>query len=162
MASAANSAVLEADDRVLVIERVFDAPRQMVWDAFTDAKHLRNWMGPKEFPAQSYEAAVYPGGKWRARLLSPDGKEELGQSGVFHEVSPPERLVYTFQWDKKTPDDHTFATLITITFDEDGDRTRMRFQQTYFNTKANRDGHNYGWNSGFDRLADYLSTMRKR
>ena len=81
MASAANSAVLEADDRVLVIERVFDAPRQMVWDAFTDPKHLRNWMGPKEFPAQTYEAAVYPGGKWRAKLVSPDGKGELGQSG---------------------------------------------------------------------------------
>jgi uncharacterized protein YndB with AHSA1/START domain len=158
MASAGNSAV--ADDRVLIIERVFDAPRDMVWDAFTDPKHLLSWMGPRDHPATVYQADARPGGKWRGCLRSPDGKEELWQSGVFHEVTKPERLVYTFQWDKRSADDHTFATLITIHFTDEGEQTRMRFQQTYFNTKANRDGHNFGWNSGFDRLAEFLAKKR--
>jgi uncharacterized protein YndB with AHSA1/START domain len=157
MASAANSAVLDADDRVLLIERVFDAPRELVWDAFTKVEHLMQWMGPRDHPAVSYEADARVGGKWRGCLRSPDGKEVLWQSGVFHEVTKPERIVYTFQWDKRSPDDYTFATLVTITFKDEGDRTRMHFQQAYFNSKANRDGHNYGWNSGFDRLAEFLA-----
>jgi uncharacterized protein YndB with AHSA1/START domain len=155
MASAANSAV--ADDRVLIIERVFDAPRDMVWDAFTNPKHLLSWMGPRDHPATTYQADARPGGKWRGCLRSSDGKEELWQSGVFHEVTRPERIVYTFQWDKRHADDYTFATLITIHFAIEGARTRMHFQQAYFNTKANRDGHNGGWNSGFDRLAEFLA-----
>jgi uncharacterized protein YndB with AHSA1/START domain len=155
MASAANSAV--ADDRVLIIERVFDAPRDMVWDAFTNPKHLLSWMGPRDHPATTYQVDARPGGKWRGCLRSPDGKEELWQSGVFHEVTRPERIVYTFQWDKRHADDYTFATLITIHFAVEGARTRMHFQQAYFNTKANRDGHNGGWNSGFDRLAEFLA-----
>ena len=61
MASAANNAVLEADDRVLVIERVFDAPRELVWDAFTQTEHLMQWMGPRDHPAVSYEADARPG-----------------------------------------------------------------------------------------------------
>jgi uncharacterized protein YndB with AHSA1/START domain len=160
MASAGNSATLEADDRVLIIERVFNAPREMVWDAFTDPKHLLQWIGPRLHPAVDYKADARPGGRWRGCLRSPDGKEELWQSGVFHEVTRPERLVYTFQWDKRSADDFTFATLITIHFTDEGAQTRMRFQQTYFNTKANRDGHISGWNSAFDRLEDYLANEK--
>ncbi len=160
MASAGNSAVLEADDRVLIIERVFDAQRELVWDAFTKTEHLMQWMGPRDHPAISYEADARVGGKWRGCLRSTDGKEILWQGGVFHEITPPERIVYTFQWDKRTPDDITFPTLVTITFDDEGGRTRMHFQQTYFNTRANRNGHNYGWNSAFDRLAEFLATEK--
>jgi uncharacterized protein YndB with AHSA1/START domain len=151
---------MDTDDRVLIIERVFDAPRELVWDAFTRTEHLMQWMGPRDHPAVSYEADPRVGGKWRACLRSPDGKEVLWQGGVFHEISPPERVVYTFQWDKRTPDDVTFATLVTITFAEEGDRTRMHFQQSYFNSNANRDGHNFGWNGSFDRLADFLKETR--
>jgi uncharacterized protein YndB with AHSA1/START domain len=160
MPSAKNSAVLEADDRVLVIERVFNAPRETVWTAFTDPKHLLQWMGPRPHPATVFEADVRPGGKWRGCLSSTENGEKLWQGGVFHEVTRPERLVYTFQWDKQHADDHTFATLITIDFADEGEQTRMRFEQTYFNTKANRDGHNFGWNSAFDRLDEALAKER--
>ena len=158
MASAANSAV--ADDRVLIIERVFDAPRELVWDAFTKTEHLMQWMGPRDHPAVSYEADPRPGGQWRACLRSPDGKDVLWQGGVFHEITKPERIVYTFQWDKRSPDDFTFATLVTITFADEGARTRMRFQQAAFNSKANRDGHNFGWSSAFDRLAEFVAAEK--
>lgn len=164
MASAANKVpnkILEPADRVLIIERVFDAPRELVWDAFTDAKHLRNWMGPKEFPASHFEADVRPGGTWRGTLRAANGDQTLGQFGTFRDVVRPHWLSYTFQWEKTGPDDETFETLITVTFEELGDKTLMNFHQAVFNTKANCDGHGRGWNSGFDRLADYLKEMRR-
>jgi uncharacterized protein YndB with AHSA1/START domain len=80
---------------------------------------------------------------------------------VFHEVTRPERLVYTFRWDKRDEQDKTFETLITVTFEDLGDETLMTFHQATFNTKSNRDGHNYGWNSSFDRLDELLATLEK-
>ena len=153
---------MEPADRVLIIERVFDAPRELVWDAFTDAKHLRNWMGPKLFPAMSFEADVRPGGKWRGTLRAVDGSQTLGQYGTFRDVVRPQWLSYTFQWEKHDEQDETFETLITITFEELGGKTLMNFHQAVFNTTSNRDGHIKGWNSGFDRLDAYLATLEKR
>jgi uncharacterized protein YndB with AHSA1/START domain len=98
-----------------------------------------------------------PAANGAAVCARPMAKKSCGKAACFHEVTKPERIVYTFQWDKRSPDDHTFATLVTITFAEEGVRTRMRFQQALFNNKANRDGHNFGWGSGFDRLAEFLA-----
>ena len=156
-ASAASNLVMEPRDRVLVIERTFHAPRDLVWDAFTRPEHLRNWMGPRPYPAVIYDADVRPGGKWRGCLRGIDDGRELWQSGVFHEVQRPERLVYTFRWDQHHEQDEAFETLITITFEEIGDdETLMKFHQATFDTTSNRNGHNGGWNSAFDRLEDLL------
>src|ERR1700761_6454725 len=100
-ASAASSIRLEPQDRVLVIERTFNAPRELVWDAFTNTEHLVNWMGPRPCPVSSFEADVRAGGKWRARLNPVDGSPDFGQGGKYLEVKRPSRLVYTFQWDKR-------------------------------------------------------------
>ncbi len=159
-ANAASERVMEPRERVLVIERVFNAPRELVWDAFTKPEHLRNWMGPRHHPAVQFDADVRPGGKWRGCLRALDGSRDLWQGGMFHEVERPERLVYTFQWDKHDEQDATFETLITITFEEiDDDETLMKFHQATFNTESNRNGHNEGWNSAFDRLDDLLATL---
>jgi uncharacterized protein YndB with AHSA1/START domain len=161
-ASAASNLVMEPRDRVLVIERAFQAPRELVWDAFTKAEHLKNWMGPREYPAAKFEADVRPGGKWRGCLRAVDGSRDLWQGGTFHEVVRPERLVYTFRWDKRDEQDETFETLITVIFEDLGDETLMTFHQATFNTMSNRDGHNHGWNSSFDRLDAYLKKVAQR
>jgi uncharacterized protein YndB with AHSA1/START domain len=88
------------DDRVLVIEREFDAPRALVWKMFTDPRHAANWMGPPDYPSVLHEADVRPGGKWRGRLRAVDGSRELGQGGEYREVKEPERLAFTFYWDQ--------------------------------------------------------------
>ena len=160
MAASANSAVLDADDRTLVIERIFDAPRDLVWDAFAKPEHLIQWMGPRHHPAVKYDADTRPGGKWRGCLRAADGSGDLWQGGEFREILPPERIVYTFQWDKRDEHDETFETLVTITFEDLGPRTQIRLSQTRFNTVSNRNGHGEGWNSGFDRLDDYLKRLR--
>lgn len=152
----ANDIALESDDRVLEIERYFDAPRAIVWEAFTKPEHLRHWMGPRDCPAISFEAEVRPGGKWRGCLRQASGDGDLWQGGIFHEVVTEQRLVYTFSWDNHGPG-RRIETLVTITFTDEGDGTRMHFHQAFFNTRANRDGHGFGWNSAFDRLEDFLA-----
>ena len=112
-------------------------------------------MGPREYPCTSVTLDVRPGGKWRACLSARDGSEELWQGGTFYEIDEPEKLVYTFGWDGNPPDSN-LETLVTIKFREQGDTTVMNFRQSVFNTQSNRDGHIRGWNSGFDRLDDYL------
>lgn len=152
---AASSAARE--DRVLTIERVFDAPRALVWKMFTDPRHAANWMGPPDYPSVFHEADVRPGGKWRGRLRAVDGSRELGQGGEYQEVREPERLAFTFYWDQ---DDGSRGpeTLVEIDFAERGNKTLMKFRQGVFDTTQNRDGHGVGWNGSFDRFAEYVAS----
>ena len=147
--------ISEPADRVLVITRLFDAPRTLVYEAFANPKHALQWAGPRDHPASHVEGELRPGGKWRTCLRALDGSRELWQGGVYREVVPNERLVFTFAWDEQ---DGTSGpeTLVTITFADQGGKTLMTFRQSIFNTRENRDGHQKGWNSAFDRLAEFL------
>jgi uncharacterized protein YndB with AHSA1/START domain len=135
----------------LVITRVFDAPRELVWKAWTDRAHATQW-GPKGFTTPEREIDLRPGGAWHAVMISPEGKE-YRQHGVVREVVPPERLVFTFIWDE-TPDNEM---LITVTFASRGRKTEMTFRQTGLATAASRDGHAGGWNEAFDQLGELLT-----
>jgi uncharacterized protein YndB with AHSA1/START domain len=150
------NAAIARDDRVLVIEREFNAPRALVWKMFADPKHMVAWMGPRDHPSVFHEADVRPGGKWRGRLRAVDGSRELGQGGEYQEVREPERLAFTFYWDEEDGSRGP-ETLVEIDFAERAGKTLMTFRQGVFNTTPNRDGHIRGWNSSFDRLADLLA-----
>jgi len=143
-------------DRVLVIEREFNAPRALVWKMFTDPRHAANWMGPPDYPSVFHEADVRPGGKWRGRLRAMDGARELGQGGEYKEVKEPDRLAFTFYWDQEDGSRGP-ETLVEIDFAERGFKTLMKLRQGTFDTKQNRDGHGVGWNGSFDRLAELLA-----
>jgi uncharacterized protein YndB with AHSA1/START domain len=88
-------------DPELVIMRVFNAPRDIVWKAWTDPKYAVHWWGPKDYPATQLEMDVRPGGVWRGQLRSVEDGRILSHRGVFREVSAPERLVFTFAWDEE-------------------------------------------------------------
>ncbi len=145
----------------LSITRIFDAPRDLVFEAFSNPEHAKRWMGPRGFTATHFEQDARPGGRWRACLhQTGDWKgqsyPDLWQGGVFQEIVPPERVVYTFAWEGQGGQP-TRETLITIVFTElDDDKTQMDFHQAFFDSIGQRDGHNQGWNSSFDRLNDYL------
>ena len=143
-------------DREIVMMRVFDAPRALVFEAFVNPEHVLKWMGPRDCPMVHVEGDVRPGGKWRACLRAVDGSRELWQGGVYREVVPGERLVFTFAWDEEGGRSGP-ETIVTITFADQGKKTLMTFRQGVFNTEANRDGHRLGWNSAFDRLAEFLT-----
>jgi uncharacterized protein YndB with AHSA1/START domain len=145
-------------DPELVIMRVFNAPRDLVWQAWTDPKQAVQWWGPKEYPAAHLEMDLRPGGVWRGLLRSPSDGGELSHKGVFREVTPPERLVFTFSWDEEG--ERGLETLITITFADQGDKTLMTFRQIPFQSAEERDGHRYGWGSAFERLDDQLLDLQ--
>jgi uncharacterized protein YndB with AHSA1/START domain len=145
-------------DRVLVIERVFNAPRALVFKVWTDPAHKARWYGPCGFVATHLEADLRPGGKWRTCIRRDDNGAELWHGGVYREVVPPERLVFTFAWDTaQGMPDH--ETLVTITFAERQGQTLMTLRQEVFDTVEARDSHNGGWTSVIDEFAEYLATI---
>jgi uncharacterized protein YndB with AHSA1/START domain len=146
------------NDRILVITRIFDAPRSLVFDAWADPAQSRQWMGPHGFTATSVTQDPRPGGAWRLCLRADDGSRELWQGGVFREINRPERLAFTFAWDDEAGQPR-HEMLVTVTFAEQdgGTKTLMTFRQEVFDTVENRDCHLEGWTSTFDRLADHLA-----
>jgi len=147
--------ILIPAERVLVITRVFDAPRELVFKAWTDARLARNWWGPRDYPAVELEMDARPGGTWRGRLRSVETGQELPLGGVFREIVAPERIVFTFKWDEEG--ERGLETLVTVTFAEQGGKTLMTFRHEPFQSVEERDGHRGGWGSSFDRLADYVT-----
>ena len=122
--------------RELVIERVFNAPRALVFRAWTDPEHARQWFGPRDYPARELTMDVRPGGRWRSCLRSVETGNDLWVGGVYREIVAPERLVFTFAWEEEG--ERGLETLVTLTFTE-------------------RDGHRGGWTSTWDRLDDLLA-----
>ena len=146
-------------DREIVLSREFDAPRELVFQAYTDPRHLPNWWGPDGFTNTVHQMDVRPGGMWRFTMHGPDGTDYPNRI-TYREVAAPERLVYDHGEDV---DDDPGAFLVTITFDDLGGRTRVT-QRMLFATAAQRQGVvSFGaielGNQTLRKLAEYLKTM---
>jgi uncharacterized protein YndB with AHSA1/START domain len=144
----------------LVFKRVFDAPRELVFEAWTDPKHLVHWFGPRGFTSTIQEMDVRPGGVWRLVMHGPDGVD-FHNKMVYLEVVKPERLVYKHQpEDGYEPVD--FET--TVTFLERGEKTELTMRMI-FPSAAARDyvvkkhGAVEGANQTLARLAEHLRGM---
>jgi uncharacterized protein YndB with AHSA1/START domain len=98
MATALRPSTVAPEERVLVLTRRFEAPRALVYAAWTDAARIARWWGPRGFAVQDCNADVRVGGTWRVATRSPEG-EEHNASGVYREVAPPERLAFTMAWE---------------------------------------------------------------
>jgi uncharacterized protein YndB with AHSA1/START domain len=145
------------NDHELTITRTFDAPRRVVFAAWTEPRHMARWHGPRGFTMTQDKMEIRPGGAYRVCLHAPGGDDHWVR-GVYREIVPPEKLVFTHCWEdangKPGPE-----TLVTIDFVERGDRTEVLFRQTGFGTEASRDGHRTGWSETFDRLAAHLAAL---
>jgi Uncharacterized conserved protein len=148
-----SSGTATASDLELVIDRMFDAPRDIVWKAWTE--RMGEWSAPKGFTIPVGEGDVRPGGKWHAAMRKPDGTD-LKLGGVYREVVPPERLVFTHAW-IDADGGHSPETVVTVVLIDRGDKTEMHFTQTGFDSTDARDGHSAGWGSSFDRLDELLT-----
>ena len=155
--AASSTPIRDPAQRELVITRVLDAPRDLVFKAWTDARHAKSWWGPRDYPATHLEMDARPGGAWRGRLRSTATGEELRLGGVFREIVPPERVVFTFAWEEEG--ERGLETLVTVTFAEQGGKTQMTFRQTPFQSVEERDGHRGGWSSSFDRLEEHVHAL---
>lgn len=112
----------DLEARSIVGTRVFDAPRELVFDAWTDLEHIGNWWGPNGFTTTTYEMDVRPGGTWRFVMHGPDGTDYDNEI-VYLEVVRPERIVYT----------HGPAPIfdVTVTFEQEGRRTRLTMRSVF-------------------------------
>ena len=151
----ATAAPMTEQDRELIIKRTFDAPRDLVWKAWTTPEMAMHWWGPIEYPANYIDMDFRVGGKWRACLHGRDNSKDLWQGGVIHEIEPPRRLVYSFKWD--ADGERGIETIVTIELAEKDGKTLMTFHQSAFDSLNERNGHGYGWGSTFDRFDIYLA-----
>jgi len=143
----------EASDREIVTTRIFDAPRKLVFEAWTDPKHVAQWWGPNGFTNTIYEMDVRPGGIWRFVMHGPDGVDYRNEI-VFVEVVQSQRLVY----------DHVSGPKfrMTVTFDEQGGQTKITMRMV-FDSASQRDkvakefGAVEGAKQTLGRLAEFLA-----
>jgi uncharacterized protein YndB with AHSA1/START domain len=155
--AAGSSADTAPNSYTLVIERTFDAPRELVFKAWTDPEHLVHWLGPRGFVGKVIAMDVRPGGVYRLHMRSADGIE-YWQQGIFREVVEPERFVRTCAWADADGNPIGPETLMTVTFEEHRGKTMLRFEQV-FDTAAACEAHRSGTVSALDRLAEYLATI---
>jgi uncharacterized protein YndB with AHSA1/START domain len=139
----------------LVLTRDIAAPRARVFAAWTDARAASRWWVPQDCTPLSCEMDVRPGGAWRRRMRAPDGTV-ITKWGVYREVTPPERLVFTYRTESAGVIDA--ETLVTVTFADLGTRTRLTLRHTAFETDAARLDHQGGWTGVLERLSTFIAT----
>jgi uncharacterized protein YndB with AHSA1/START domain len=155
------------DEAVIVISRVVDAPRELVFKAFTDPRHLSQFWGPNGFDASACEVDLRVGGKFRVQMRGPDGGT-YPCTGIYREIVPPERLVYAGTGDA---DNNPCGgglpphALVTITFAAQAGKTKItvhtRFQSAADRDMATKGGFKIGWSECLERVETLLAGNRR-
>ena len=149
---------IQTQKREVVLTRVFDAPREKVFQAWTEPARLTQWFGPDGFTNPVCEVDLQPGGVWRHVMRGPDGND-YPMTAVFHEIVPPERLIFTcFVPNRK---ETLFEILNTLTLVEQGGKTKMTLKLNVLkSTPAAAPmlaGMETGWAQSFEHLAEFLA-----
>jgi uncharacterized protein YndB with AHSA1/START domain len=161
--TAANSLDLETDSRAIIGIREFDAPRELVFAAWTDPKHLSQWWGPNGFTTTTSSFDFRPGGIWRFVMHGPDGRDYQNRV-TFDEIVPPERIVYRHGGGE---DVEPVQFQQTVIFEDLGGRTRLTWRGV-FPSAAERDRvikeyqADKGLTQTMARLAEYVQHQSSR
>jgi uncharacterized protein YndB with AHSA1/START domain len=146
-----------ADDRMLRMTRVFDAPRERVFAAWTDPEQFAEWFGPEGVTTIDCALDVRAGGTWR--LLGRGAERRHAVSGKYLDVAPPERLRFTWAWhtngDPAAPREH--ETIVTIEFKTVGRKTEMTLVHGPFLDGTGVANHNRGWTGSLGKLDRLLA-----
>jgi uncharacterized protein YndB with AHSA1/START domain len=151
--------VTTPSDREIVMTREFDAPRDLVFEAHTSCEHMSRWWGPRKYEFASCEIDFREGGKWRIVHRGPDG-EEYAFRGEYREIVPPERIVWTFEFEGFPG----AVSVETMTLEEQNGKTAITGTSLY-DTQEQRDqmlesGMAEGATETFERLDEYLETLK--
>jgi len=141
----------------LILHRTFDAPRVLVWKAWTEADHLMRWLCPAGFEVLFAEVDLRTGGKWRSGMRSPDGNEYVA-GGEYREIDQPSRLVLTHKWERNDLEPRA-TTEISVTLNERDGKTDMIFVQSGLGSADSALSHKGGWTGAFDNLARLAITL---
>ena len=167
MATGISSRVDTADEG-LVIERVFDAPRELVWRAWTEPEHFMRWYGPAGMTTHVCQFDLRVGGRRLIGMLSPHG-HEYHTTGVYREILPLERFVATESPSDADgnavppsrygmPEGVSLETIVTVTLEDlDGGRTKVTLKQAGFPSEEWAAGAGRGWNQAFEKLVAILA-----
>lgn len=146
-------------DREIMMTRVFDAPRALVFEAHTSCEHMGNWWGQRDYQLAVCEIDFRPGGKWRLVQRASDGTEH-GFRGEYREIERPETIVWTFEYEGMPG----HISVETMTLTEEGGKTTLtavsRFDSVEDRDGMLQSGMEEGANETWDRLAEYVSTLR--
>lgn len=158
---------INARDHLIVITRTFNAPRQLVWDVWTQAAHIAQWWGPEGMKVRVETQDFRTGGHYRYVMIAPNGME-FPAIGTFNEVIPPEKIVASDDFGEEY---HQFfeaakfpaGVTMTITFEEVGEETKLTMTMAH-ETEADKAKHEAmnvvpGWNSSFNKLEKLLETL---
>jgi len=164
----------EVSEREFVITRVLDAPRALVFKAWTEPGHMARWWGPHGFTNPVCEMDVRPGGAYRIVMRGPDGADHPAK-GIYHEVNEPERLVMSIDHSELSDEWHDLVNpnrdrsagkprvegITTVTFEEQAGKTtltiRMRFDSPETRDALLKIGMSQGWSQSLERLEDVLA-----
>ena len=139
----------------LRIERTIQAPREKVFRAWSDPEEIIKWWGPEGCSSSGAEIDLREGGRYRIQMTTPEGGEHITH-GEYREVRPPEKLVFTWVWEK-VAEMEGVETLVTLEFLEKGEATGLILTQERFPTEQDRKNHEWGWNSSLDCLEKSLA-----
>ena len=150
-------------DRELVITRIFNAPRELVFKAWTEPEHIARWWGPKGFTTKVTALDLRPGGAWRYIMTGPNGAE-YPIKGVFREVIPSERIVtedgFDEGYEQVVKGDLPPGMLTTVIFEDLNGKTKLTLRMAHASAEDRRKheemGVLAGWSSSFDRLEAHL------
>jgi uncharacterized protein YndB with AHSA1/START domain len=156
-----NSEVQKPDDATLILTRMLNAPQERAFKAWTSPEHIQEWMRPE--PGLGVTVAsvdLRVGGKYRIQMKTPDG-EFFTAVGVFKEVKAPERLVYTWDFEKdgsgaEFGEVEGKESLVTIEFLKRGERTELVLTHSRFATVESRDNHAQGWGKLAESFAKFV------
>ena len=154
----------------MVVTRVFDAPRELVWKAWTDPKYVMQWWGPKGFSCPACEIDFRVGGKFRYCMRTPDGQEGWN-AGEYHEIVPQEKIVYSMYFsdskgNKVEPAHYGIeheaidGAYDVITFEDFGNgQTKLTFIGNEPMESAKNSGQVEGWNQILDKVAEVVAAL---
>ena len=149
--------VNDAKNRTLTIERTFQAPIKLVWEAWTQAEHILHWWGPKGMKVNIIEHDFTVGGNWKYSMAMPDGREFITE-GVYAEIVEMERIVTTADFKPMTE-----GVELHILFKSDGEKTHFSFHVVHeteeYCKQQEEMGFYNGWGSVFNNLEEYLSVI---
>lgn len=153
-------------ERELLITRVFDTPRELVWKAWTDPKIVKRWWGPKNFTAPYIKMDVRVGGKYLSCMRGPDGKD-YWSTGTYREIVPEERIAVTDSFADENGNivpathygmspDIPLEMMLTATFEERNGKTQLTLNHVGLTPGPAMEDARQGWNECLDKLAEVL------
>jgi uncharacterized protein YndB with AHSA1/START domain len=159
-----------AEQNELKIVRTFNAPKELVWKAFSQPEHLKKWWGPKEYTAPDCNMDFRIGGKYHVSMMDAAGKK-IWSTGVYKEIIPNKKLVATDSFadengnvvsgDQYGMPGMPLEFIITIELEEENGKTKMTLLHAGFPAGEMQKGANEGWNSSFDKMDRLLAELQK-